>query len=213
MADSVCGPGERTLVKPGWIPALLLVLGTATPALAHPHVFIANRTTVSFAKGTLQGFGFQWTFDPMFSSMILGDYDPGTTGRFDASRAAALKAGAFDNLVNYHYFIAIWVGGKPLKELVIQKFTPSVTDKGRLVYSFFVPVKLPVTTEPQTVMLTVYDDTYYVAFDLLHVGDVTVQSGPDVACELSVQKTKVKPQWPGQYMPDQLVVRFKESPS
>ncbi len=158
-----------------WVPALLLVLGAATPALAHPHVFIANRTTVSFQDGKLQGFGFQWTFDPMFSAMILGDYDPGHTGRFDAARTAALKAGAFDNLVNYHYFVAIWVGGKPFK-LVIRKFTPSVADGGRLVYSFFIPVNVPVTTEPQTVMLTVYDDTYYVAFDILHLQDVAVVS-------------------------------------
>ena len=189
-----------------------MILGCTTPVLAHPHVFIANRTTLSFSKGMLQGFGFQWTFDPMFSAMILGDYDPGDTGRFDAQRTAALKAGAFDDLVDYHYFIAIWLDGKPLKKLVIQRFAPSVTDEKRLVYSFFIPVKVPVTAEEHTVVLTVYDDTYYVAFDILHLPEVTVESGPDVTCELSVQKTKVKPQWPGQYIPDQLVIRFKESP-
>ena len=62
-----------------WIPVLSMILGSTTPALAHPHVFIANRTTLSFSKGMLAGFGFQWTFDPMFSAMILGDYDPGDT--------------------------------------------------------------------------------------------------------------------------------------
>jgi ABC-type uncharacterized transport system substrate-binding protein len=191
--------------------ALLALLGPAPPALAHPHVFIANRMTLMFDHGTFQGIGFQWTFDPMFSAMILGDYDPGHTGRFDASRAASLKQGAFDNLVNYHYFIAIWVHGKPVKKLVIQKFSPSVADKRLLVYRFFVPLRLPVSVEEQTVLLTVYDDTYYVAFDILHTQDVVVQSGPEVACSLSVQKTKVKPEWPGQYMPDQLVIRFKES--
>ena len=64
-----------------------------------------------------------------------------------------------------------------------------------------------------TVLLTVYDDTYYVAFDILHVDNVKVQSGSDVGCSLSIQKTRVKPQWPGQYMPDQLVIRFKGSAS
>jgi ABC-type uncharacterized transport system substrate-binding protein len=195
------------------VAVLCLFLGSALPVLAHPHVFIANRSTVTFDQGMLQGISFEWTFDPMFSAMILGDYDPAHTGRFDAASAAAVKAGAFDNLVNYHYFVAIWVAGKPMKKLVIQKFAPSVTDKGRLVYTFFVPLKLPLTAGDQTVLLTVYDDTYYVAFDILHVEDVIVQSGPDVTCDLSVQKTKVKPEWPGQYMPDQLVIRFKETPS
>ena len=63
--------------------------------------------------------------------------------------------------------------------------------------------------EGQSVRVTVYDDSYYVAFDLLHVEDVTVQAGQDVTCALSIEKTKVKPLWPGQYMPDQLVISFK----
>ena len=63
----------------------------------------------------------------------------------------------------------------------------------------------------QTVRLTVYDDSYYVAFDLLHLPDVTMQAGPDITCNLSIEKTKVKPLWPGQFMPDQLVIRFKGS--
>jgi len=194
-----------------WLLAALLAVAPALAAVAHPHVFIDSRITLSFEQGMFQGIGLQWTFDPMFSAMILGDYDPGHTGRFDTAHAAALKEGAFDNLVNYHYFVAIWLGGKPLRKLVIQEFTPSVQEKGRLVYNFFIPVKIPVTVEDKTVLLTVYDDSYYVAFDILRVENVTVQSGPNIACDLSVQKTKVKAEWPVQYMPDQLVIRFKES--
>jgi ABC-type uncharacterized transport system substrate-binding protein len=88
---------------------------------------------------------------------------------------------------------------------------PSVTETKKLVYSFFIPLKVAVQAKEQSVRLTVYDDTYFVAFDLLHLDDVTVTSGPDIACDLAIEKTKVKPQWPGQYMPDQLVIRFKES--
>ncbi|HUI73048.1 MAG TPA: DUF1007 family protein [Spirochaetia bacterium] len=193
--------------------AAALTLGPALPALAHPHVFIADRLTINFDKGTLHGISLQWTFDPMFSAMILGDYDPEHTGKFDTRRVAALKQGAFDNLVNYHYFVAIWIGGKPFKKFIIEEFTPSVADKGQLVYRFFIPLDVPLEEKAQTVLLTVYDDTYYVAFDILKLADVTVQAGPDVACNLSIQKTRVKPEWPGQYMPDQLVIRFKESAS
>jgi ABC-type uncharacterized transport system substrate-binding protein len=174
-------------------------------------VFVSNRMAVLFDQGALQGITFRWTFDDMFSAMILADYDPAHTRQFDAARAKALKAGAFDNLENYHYFVAISVGRTPVRRFSIERFTPSVTDNGRLVYSFFIPVKLAVTPEEQTVALTVYDDSYYVAFDILHAEDVEVQAGPAVACTLAVQKTKVKPAWPGQYLPDQLVIRFKET--
>jgi len=188
--------------------SLLLFVGIF-PALAHPHVFINNQMTVLFEAGALQGISFQWTFDDMFSNMILSDYDPKHTGQFDAARIKALKEGAFDNLENYHYFVAMTIGTKPVTHFKIERFTPSVTGTNKLVYSFFIPLRVAVQAKEQSIRLTVYDDTYFVAFDLLHLEDVTVTAGPDIACDLAIEKTKVKPQWPGQYMPDQLVIRFK----
>ena len=192
--------------------AALLFLAVALPGFAHPHVFVDNRMTVDFENGTLQGITFSWTFDEMFSSMILGDYDPKHTGQFDAARVKAVKEGAFDNLANYHYFIALAIGNKRLDQFRIERFTPSVADKGRLVYSFFVPLNIHVRPTEQSVRVTVYDDSYYVAFDLLHLEGVTVLAGPDVNCRLSIEKTKVKPLWPGQFMPDQLVISFEGNP-
>jgi ABC-type uncharacterized transport system substrate-binding protein len=190
--------------------SLLLFVGIF-PAPAHPHVFINNKMTVLFEGGTLQGISFQWTFDDMFSNMILSDYDPKGTGQFDAAHVKAVKEGAFDNLENYHYFVAMTIGTRPVAHFKIERFMPSVTETKKLVYSFFIPLKLTVQAKEQSVRLTVYDDTYFVAFDLLHLEDVTVTASPDIACDLAIEKTKVKPQWPGQYMPDQLVIRFKES--
>ena len=95
---------------------LFLVLG-ALPVSAHPHVFINDKVTVTFDAGTLQGIGFTWTFDDMFSNMILSDYDPNHTGHFSAAQAKALKEGAFDNLENYHYFVALAIGNKPVEPL------------------------------------------------------------------------------------------------
>jgi len=190
--------------------ALALSVG-GTVAFAHPHVFINDKITVAFDGGVLRGIGFTWTFDDMFSNMILADYNPRHTPTFTAAQAKAVREGAFDNLVNYHYFLAFEVGRKPLARFKIEHFTPSVRDSGTLVYSFFVPLDLAVQPTDQAVRVTVYDDTYYVAFDLLHLDDVAVQAGPEIACSLSIEKTKVKPLWPGQYMPDQLVVRFKEA--
>jgi ABC-type uncharacterized transport system substrate-binding protein len=193
-----------------FLPVLALLLFVSIlPALAHPHVFINNKMTVLFDGGKLQGITFQWTFDDMFSSMILSDYDPKHTGQFDAAHVKALKEGAFDNLENYHYFVAITIGTRPHAHFKIERFTPSVAGKNKLVYSFFIPLGVVVQSREQAIRLTVYDDTYFVAFDLLHLDDVAVRAGPDVACALAIEKTKVKPQWPGQYMPDQLVIRFK----
>ena len=189
---------------------LLFAFVAAFSAFAHPHVFINNTMTVLFDAGRLKGISFRWAFDDMFSAMILTDFKPNVDGNFSAKQTATIKAGAFDNLENYHYFLAFFIGKKAVKKIRIEQFTPSVVEGSKLVYSFFVPLDLPVTGDEQTVRVTVYDDTYFVAFDLMHAEDVTVKGDSGVSVGLSIEKTKVKPLWPGQYMPDNLVIRFKE---
>ena len=142
--------------------------------------------------------------------MILTDFKPDGEGKFSAKQTAGIKSGAFDNLENYHYFLVFTVDGKRLSKLRIQQFTPSVIDGGKLVYSFFVPLDVPVSAEEHAVRVTVYDDTYFVAFDIMHTDDVTMTGDNAVSVGLSIEKSKVKPVWPGQYMPDNLVIRFKE---
>jgi len=66
-----------------------------------------------------------------------------------------------------------------------------------------VPLEVPISADDQTVRVTAYDDTYFVAFDLMRADD-------GVSVGLSIEKSKVKPLWPGQYTPDNLVIRFKE---
>ena len=190
--------------------ALAFAFAGAFSAFAHPHVFINNTMTVLFDAGKLSGISFRWAFDDMFSEMILTDFKPNVDGNFTAKQTATIKSGAFDNLENYHYFLAFFIGKKPLKKIRIERFTPSVVEGTKLVYSFFVPLDLPVTAEEQSVRVTVYDDTYFVAFDLMHADDVAVKGDEGVSVGLSIEKTKVKPLWPGQYMPDNLVIRFKE---
>ena len=189
-----------------------IVFGTMAvfPLFAHPHVFINNRMTVRFDGGTLKGMTFRWVFDDMFSEMILTDFKPDAEGNFSAKQTAAIKSGAFDNLENYHYFLVFYINGKRLRKIRIEQFTPSVIEGGKLVYSFFVPLEVPAATDEQSLRVTVYDDTYFVAFDLMHADDVTVTGDDGVSVGLSIEKSRVKPVWPGQYMPDNLVIRFKE---
>jgi ABC-type uncharacterized transport system substrate-binding protein len=178
-------------------------------AYAHPHVFINNRMIVQFDGSTLAGIAFTWTFDEMSTSLFLDDYHPQDDGSFDAKSAASLKENAFDNLVNYHYFLAFSLGGKPIAKFKVERFVPSMVDKTKLVYTFFVPLSLPAKDAEQTLRVTVYDDTYFTAFDILHLEAVSVTGDKDVAYRLAIEKTTVKATWPGQYMPDQLVIRFK----
>lgn len=176
---------------------------------AHPHVFIANTMRVVFDGHYLDHIEFQWVFDDLFSSMLLTDFDRNHTGHFTAAEAAAIKKGAFDNLRNYHYFLAFSIDGRPIRLPPIEHFVPSISN-GALVYDFSLPLRLEIEKNiAHTVGIVIYDDTYYVAFDIMKVAYVALESDTDVDCGVSIEKTKVKAVWPGQYMPDQVVLRMK----
>ena len=188
--------------------AALFALVSALCAYAHPHVFISNHVAVDFDGAVLARISVEWTFDELFSQMIIADYDGGKKGSFTEAEAAALKKGAFDNLRNYHYFLAFFLNGKALALPPIRDFKPAIKD-GRLIYSFSLPLELPIAAKPTELRITVYDDTYYVAFDKTNPSDVEVRSADAVAAEVSIEKTTVKPEWPGQFMPDQIVLRMR----
>ena len=60
--------------------------------------------------------------------------------------------------------------------------------------------------------MTVYDDIYFVAFDLMHPDDVTVKGGTRISVGLSVKKTRSSRSGSRNAYLDQLVIRYKESP-
>jgi ABC-type uncharacterized transport system substrate-binding protein len=194
------------VVRPAF--ALLLALVPALGVYAHPHVFITSHVAVDFEGSSLSRISLNWTFDELFSQMITADYDKGKKGSFTEAEAAALKKGAFDNLRNYHYFLALFVDGRPIVLPPIRSFVPSISD-GRLVYSFSLPLSLPIAAAARELRITIYDDTYYVAFDKTNPADVEIRSDGAIETEVAIEKTKVKAEWPGQFMPDQIVLRMK----
>jgi ABC-type uncharacterized transport system substrate-binding protein len=191
--------------------AILLALVPALGAHAHPHVFISSRIALEFVGPSLARISVEWTFDELFSQTIAVDYDRGKKGAFTDAEAAALRKGAFDNLKNYHYFLALALNGKPLALPPIRDFMPSLRG-GRLVYAFSLPVAIPVaaaTAAATELLITVYDDTYYVAFDKMSPAEVAVRGSDSVEAAVAIEKTRVKAEWPGQFMPDQIVLRMK----
>jgi len=188
--------------------AAILALVPLVGLHAHPHVFISSLVAVDFKEASLERVSVAWTFDELFSQMILADYHPDAKGAFAEAEALALKKGAFDNLRNYHYFLAFYLGGKRIALPPIEDFRPSVRD-GRLIYAFSLPLRLPIAAETLELRITIYDDTYYVAFDKMSPSDVAIQGGDSIDATVSIEKTKVKAEWPGQFMPDQIVLRMK----
>lgn len=170
--------------------AALFVL-LAAPVSAHPHVWVDVRAQVTVADGYIDGVWTDWTFDDVFSQLILADNNPGGTGKIDAEANASIKKGYFDNLRAYGYFSHFALGSRTLTIPTPQKFQASVTADGRVNYRFFLP--LAVRLDAKTAFaVSFYDDTFFtdMVFSKKSPVTLTVTDGGKAAVALKPDRTK-----------------------
>lgn len=139
----------------------LLLFFVASPAYAHPHVFIDNKLTFKFDTEGLAGISVRWTFDEMFSAGIIFDYDDGD-GVFSKQENAILKRENFNNLKEYGYFLDVVIDHTPFTVAFVQDFVATI-NSGQLVYCFFVPCHVSASDHIKTVRVGVVDETNFVA--------------------------------------------------
>ena len=189
---------------------VIFVILCVVPALsvwAHPHIFITPKAVFQFEDSTLKGIREEWLFDEIYGSTLIMDYDRNRDKTFSANELKKIKAEAFDNLQYYNYFTFLYVNGVRKKELAISDFDVKI-ENGTVRYLFTINLDVRAGAKPQSVKLTMYDDTYFVAFDALHREDLSLspESSP-ASFELS--KAKVTALYPGQVMPDQTVLTIE----
>jgi ABC-type uncharacterized transport system substrate-binding protein len=76
------------------IAACALALG-ASPAAAHPHVWINAVATFLFEDRMLVGVRHHWEFDEMFSSYVIEEQDADRDGKLDRVEIDSIRANAF----------------------------------------------------------------------------------------------------------------------
>jgi ABC-type uncharacterized transport system substrate-binding protein len=143
----------------------------APPAGAHPHVFVEHVVTVLVGAEGLEGLHFAWTFDEMFSSMVVLTFDADKDKRFSAGEMKAVEQKHFANLKDFDYFVQLRVNDKPVPVTAFKGFEAKLVN-GQVVYAFTIPVK----AAEGTLEVAVEDPTYYSAFALNQRAPVHVQS-------------------------------------
>jgi ABC-type uncharacterized transport system substrate-binding protein len=118
------------------------------------------KAEVTVAGGYIEGVWTVWTFDDVFSQLILADNDPGGTGKIGTAANASIKKGYFDNLKAYGYFSHFAMGPRTLEIPVPQKFQASITPEGRVAYRFFLPLGVRLDAKT-TFAVSFYDDTFF----------------------------------------------------
>jgi ABC-type uncharacterized transport system substrate-binding protein len=172
--------------------AALLPLLAAGGVSAHPHVFADAAVEVRFGARGLEGVRVAWTFDELFSSMVLQEYDRQRTGRLSPAAIRDIEQKEMEGLKGFGYFVTLVVNGVKVPVTAIRDFSAD-TVKQQVVYLFTVPVTPP-ATPAGTIEINVDDPTWYTAFAL--VEPIRVQTPPqyEVTCRLAKDPQTNRPE-------------------
>jgi ABC-type uncharacterized transport system substrate-binding protein len=156
----------------------MLLLASATPAAAHPHVWVDYRATMQLDHGVIVALAEQWSFDEDFSGMALGDLPEGAmTPTLTARDIGILRDKDFSNLKNYGYFTHVWSAGRPVPIKAAEGFDARLSG-GKLVYSFVLTLAAPVDPRQSRVDIGIWDDSFYVDLEPQRGAQALAVSGP-----------------------------------
>lgn len=127
-------------------------------AFSHPHVGIEVGIELVYDGRVSTGFWQEWTFDPVFSAMLRGDFDMDRNGRFDEREQQAVHDGAFTNLRKYGYFTLLRRGDRRTSPEAIRDFSARIAGD-RVTYRFFIP--LSAQEGRGDFNLAIFDTTFY----------------------------------------------------
>ncbi len=110
---------------------------------AHPHVFIISQFSLSYNNEGIKGINVNWTFDHMFTELMLEEFDKNSDGDFDADEVITIYNKAFINLKKSSYFTHIFVENTEIGITSTQNFNAKI-QAGQMQYSFFIPVNISI---------------------------------------------------------------------
>jgi ABC-type uncharacterized transport system substrate-binding protein len=166
------------------IAAIAAVLALAAPALAHPHVWVTIRSQIVYAPdGRATAVRHAWTFDDMFSAFATQGLPQQTKGQFTREELAPLAEVNVTSLKEYGYFTFAKAGGRTVAFLDPRDYWLDYRD-AMLTLHFVLPLREPAAGK--RLELQVYDESYFVAFELAPQQPVALDGAP-AGCSTAVR--------------------------
>ena len=159
----------------------------ATPASAHPHVWITMRSDVVFNdKGEVSGIAVEWAFDDGYAQVALDGLDTNGDGVYSQSELEPLTLENLKSLKDYNYFVVPRVNGK-----IVAIGDPvdygQIYSNGKLELHFTVPLIPPVNPHKVAFQYKVYDPEFFIAMDYVEQDPVGIQGAMPQGCRLKVE--------------------------
>lgn len=155
---SVTGRQDVAYPRPMGRWFLLLLVLVSSPLVAHPHVWADARLEAEVASSQVTALRLSFTFDEVFSEMLLMDHAPGAT-TLDAAAERSLAATFVRALAEFDWLAHGFQGARQLP--APEPLNPRVAlADHRLTFSFEVPWSVDLAAGPLAV--AVYDESLYV---------------------------------------------------
>jgi ABC-type uncharacterized transport system substrate-binding protein len=174
---------------------LLAIAGllAATPASAHPHVWITMNSELIYAPdGSVTGIRHHWAFDDMYSAFAVQGVEGKEKGKLTREELADLAKVNVEQLKEYDYFTVVTADG------VKSALNPPAADYWLdykdevLTLHFTLPFKAPM--KPRALKVEVYDPTFFISFELAKETPVRLVDAP-AQCKLAVQPPRKLTFW------------------
>ncbi len=167
---------------------LALGLASATPAAAHPHVWVTVKSQIAFTPdGKVAAVVHDWVFDEMYSSFaIQGLAPPGELVKRE--QFAPLAKENAGGLAEIGYFTTLKIGGKAMDFAPVTDYWMQERPDHLVEFHVTLPLKTPT---PVTMFLTlrVADPEYFIDFEFDDKAPVALVSAPS-GCTATVAKAK-----------------------
>lgn len=167
------------------IAACGLAAGLATPATAHPHVWVKVETTVVYEQGAIAALAQRWTFDDLYTAMAIQGLDTNNDGTYDRQELAELAQVNMDGLKEFDYFTFPQLGGAKLALGEPKDYWLELAE-GVLTLHFDLPLADPVLAEAEGFTFAVYDPSYFIAFDMAEKSPVVLGAGAPKGCTVEI---------------------------
>lgn len=146
------------------LPLWAICVAAATPASAHPHVFVDTETAILHdASGQVAGFAHVWTFDEMYSTFATQGLDANRDGTFSRDELAELTKVNVENLGERGFFTVMRHDRRFVSFGTVSDAWSEVKD-GKLRLHFTVPLKTPFQTGGRPLTVEIYDPEFFVSF-------------------------------------------------
>ena len=166
-----------------------LAMALASPAAAHPHVWVTAKAEIVFAPdGRVTGVRHHWVFDEAYTAYVTQGLDNDNDGKLIPEELQGLAYENAASLNEFDYFAVLKARGKPQAFDAPREARMSM-DKTQVAMSFLLPLKAPVAPSG-AVSIEIEDTTFFVYFSLTEgQAAVSLVNAPQ-GCLTSIAKAK-----------------------